>query len=106
MSRLVKHQNVVVAALVAAVAAAMLASNAAWAAPGGANNDDNASAAAPEARAASYAADRRPAPHAVREWAAAWNDGSPERIADLLTEDGVYEDHAFQVEVRGKDGIA
>lgn len=62
-----------------------------------------------EARAAGYepqAANQRSMPRVVREWASAWNAGSPERMAGLFTEDGVYEDHAFQVVFQGRDGVA
>ena len=55
---------------------------------------------------AAHAANQRPVPKVVEQWAAAWNTGSPEQMAGLFTEDGVYEDHAFQVAFQGKDGIA
>lgn len=74
-------------------------------APGG----TDANPPAQEARAAGHEArdaNRRPAPRVVKQWAAAWNAGSPERMAALFTEDGVYEDHAFQVVFRGRDGVA
>jgi len=66
----------------------------------GGTNADGASAG--EAQAAGYAADRRPVPRVVREWAAAWNAGSPEQMAGLLTQGGIDEDHVFQ----GKNGVA
>lgn len=52
------------------------------------------------------AANQRPVPKVVEQWTAAWNDGSPEQMASLFTEDGVYEDHAFQVAFQGRDGVA
>ena len=55
---------------------------------------------------AAHAANQRPVPRIVEQWAAVWNTGSPEQMAGLFTEDGVYEDHAFQVAFQGKDGIA
>ncbi len=51
-------------------------------------------------------ADQRPAPRVVRQWAEAWNTGNPEQMAGLFTDDGVYEDHAFQATFRGKDAVA
>jgi steroid delta-isomerase-like uncharacterized protein len=100
-----RGRNVVLAAavLLAVAAAALLSGTAASPASGGTNAEDTS---ARKAQAASYAADRRPVPRVVREWAAAWNTGDPERMAGLFTEDGAYEDHAFQVVFRGKDGIA
>lgn len=62
-----------------------------------------------EARASEYErgiTNRRPVPRVVRQWAAAWNAGSPGEMAALFTRDGVYEDHAFQVVFRGRDGVA
>lgn len=90
--------NVAVAAavLLAVVASALLVT----AAPGA---DD---AAAREARAGGYGEDRAQAPRAVREWAAAWNEGDAGKMAALFAGDGAYEDHAFGVEFRGRDGIA
>jgi steroid delta-isomerase-like uncharacterized protein len=67
------------------------------------------SSPAQEARAAEQEtrdANRRPVPRVVRQWADAWNNGSPERMAALFTDDGTYEDHAFQVAFHGKDGVA
>lgn len=91
------------AVLLAAAAAALLLGTAASPASGNTNAKDRS---ASEAQAASYGADQRPVPRVVREWAAAWNTGSHERMVGLFTEDGVYEDHAFQVVFNGKDGIA
>jgi steroid delta-isomerase-like uncharacterized protein len=42
----------------------------------------------------------------VERWAAAWNAHSPEKMAELFTEDGVYEDLAFGFTFEGKDGVA
>jgi steroid delta-isomerase-like uncharacterized protein len=48
----------------------------------------------------------RPLPRIVTRWAAAWNSGSPDRMAALFTADGVYEDLAFQTTFRGPEGVA
>ncbi len=90
---------VVLFALVASVAAV-------FAAAPPASGDTTGDARKPGKHAAGYGGDRGPAPRAVREWAAAWNTGDAGRMAALFTEDGAYEDHAFQVEFRGRDGIA
>ena len=84
--------NTAVAALglVGAVLAALLAGMAV-AAP--AFGDTTAGSSGQEARV-------------VRQWAEAWNSGSPEQMAGLFTEDGIYEDHAFQATFQGKDAVA
>lgn len=46
------------------------------------------------------------APRIVQRWADAWNAASPERMTALFTDDGVYEDFAFQTAFRGKPGVA
>jgi steroid delta-isomerase-like uncharacterized protein len=46
------------------------------------------------------------APEVVQRWADAWNTASPERMAALFTDDGVYEDFAFQARFQGKEGVA
>ena len=45
-------------------------------------------------------------PPIVERWAAAWNAHSPEQMAALFTDDGVYEDLAFEFVWQGKEGIA
>ena len=101
MPYIVKHRGAAIVALLLAMAAATaLAATTAPSSFGTTNIDDGATASAERA------AYGRPAPRPVREWAAAWNTGSPERMAALFTEDGAYEDHAFQVEFRGRDGVA
>ena len=45
-------------------------------------------------------------PPIVERWAAAWNAHSPEQLAALFTDDGVYEDLAFEFVMRGKRGVA
>ena len=101
MPYIIKHRGAAIVALLLAMAAATaLAATTAPSSFGTTNIDDGATASAERA------AYGRPAPRPVREWAAAWNTGSPERMAALFTEDGAYEDPAFQVEFRGRDGVA
>ena len=45
-------------------------------------------------------------PPIVERWAAAWNAHSPEQLAALFTDDGVYEDLAFEFVLQGKQGVA
>jgi steroid delta-isomerase-like uncharacterized protein len=45
-------------------------------------------------------------PPIVERWAAAWNAHSPEQMAALFTDDGVYEDLAFEFVWQGKEGVA
>lgn len=101
-------RNVALAAavLLAVVALALLSGANASPASGGTNAEDAREREARVTGSAAYAGDRRPGPRVVREWAAAWNEGSPGKMSALFTEDGVYEDHAFQVEFRGKEGVA
>lgn len=42
----------------------------------------------------------------VERWAEAWNAHSPEQMAALFTDDGVYEDLAFGFALEGKEGVA
>jgi len=48
----------------------------------------------------------RPVPPIVQQWADAWNNADAAGMARLFTEDGVYQDFAFQAKNTGKDGIA
>lgn len=57
------------------------------------------------AAAAARHRDRR-VPQIVQQWADAWNAHAPEHLAALFTEDGVYEDLAFEVRFQGKQGVA
>ena len=41
----------------------------------------------------------------VEEWAAAWSAQDPERVADLFTDDCLYEDVTFAVVQRGRDEL-
>ncbi len=45
-------------------------------------------------------------PRIVQQWADAWNAADPARMAALFTDDGVYEDFAFQARFQGREGIA
>lgn len=56
--------------------------------------------------AAADRGDRRAVPRVAREWAAAWNSGDGQRMAALFTEDGVYEDFAFERRYQGREAIA
>lgn len=51
-------------------------------------------------------AEARPVPPVVEAWAAAWNAADAEGMAALFTEDGTYEDLAFQVRFQGREGVA
>ena len=46
------------------------------------------------------------APPLVERWVDTWNAHSPDQMAALFTEDGVYEDLAFEFVMRGKRGVA
>ena len=46
------------------------------------------------------------APAIVERWVAAWNAHSPDQMAALFTDDGVYEDLAFEFVMQGKQGVA
>ena len=52
------------------------------------------------------AATDRPVPLIVRKWADAWNRADAAGMARLFTEDGAYQDFAFQAKNTGKDGVA
>ena len=39
---------------------------------------------------------------ALKEWAAAWSSGDPDRLASIFTDDGVYEDGTMGVLTGGK----
>lgn len=54
----------------------------------------------------SAAAEPRPIPPIVEKWAKAWETDDAQGMADLFTEDGVYEDFAFQARFQGRDGVA
>jgi hypothetical protein len=41
----------------------------------------------------------------VDRWAAAWNAHNPEQMAELFTDDGIYEDLAFGFVMQGKQGL-
>jgi hypothetical protein len=46
-------------------------------------------------------------PAVAVDWAAAWNSGDPQRLADLFVADGArYTDHAFDVTSTGRAGVA
>ena len=46
------------------------------------------------------------APPIVEQWVDAWNAHSPDQMAALFTDDGVYEDLAFEFVMQGKQGVA
>lgn len=48
----------------------------------------------------------RPVPPIVQRWMDAWNRGDAVGMAALFTDDGVYQDFAFQAKNSGKDGVA
>ena len=48
----------------------------------------------------------RSVPPVVQAWLDAWNTGDAEAMSELFTEDGVYQDFAFQAQVEGKEGVA
>ncbi|MGY2894361.1 ester cyclase [Deinococcus sp. UYEF24] len=52
------------------------------------------------------AASGRPVPSIVQKWADAWNHADPAGMVQLFTDDGVYQDFAFQAKNTGKDGVA
>ncbi|WP_329384633.1 SgcJ/EcaC family oxidoreductase [Streptomyces sp. NBC_01716] len=45
-------------------------------------------------------------PRIAQQWASAWNDADPQKMASLFTKDGTYEDFAFQGAFHGKEGVA
>ncbi|MGW5251113.1 ester cyclase [Streptomyces sp. NPDC004129] len=45
-------------------------------------------------------------PRMVAAWAEAWNTASPQKMAAMFTEDGVYQGNAFQVTMTGHAGVA
>ena len=47
----------------------------------------------------------RPIPPIVQSWQDAWNAGDAQTMSALFTEDGVYQDYAFQAQVEGKEGV-
>lgn len=48
----------------------------------------------------------RPVPATVQKWADAWNRADAKGMAELFTDDGVYQDFAFEARVQGKAGVA
>ncbi|MVN87129.1 hypothetical protein GO986_10145 [Deinococcus sp. HMF7620] len=48
----------------------------------------------------------RPVPLIVQQWAEAWNTADARGLAALMTEQGVYQDFAFQARNVGRDGVA
>ncbi len=48
----------------------------------------------------------RSVPAVVQAWRDAWNTGDAEAMSELFTEDGVYQDFAFQAQVEGREGVA
>jgi steroid delta-isomerase-like uncharacterized protein len=48
----------------------------------------------------------RQIPPIVQAWADAWNSGDAEGMAALFTDDGVYEDYAFQASWDGPEAVA
>ena len=48
----------------------------------------------------------RSIPPVVQAWMDAWNTGDAEAMSALFTEDGVYQDFAFQAQVEGQEGVA
>ncbi len=49
---------------------------------------------------------QRPVPPIVQQWATAWNTADAKGMAELFTDDGVYQDFAFEARVEGKAGVA
>jgi steroid delta-isomerase-like uncharacterized protein len=45
-------------------------------------------------------------PPIAQQWMNAWNDKDPEAMTALFTEDGTYEDLAFQAKFQGKEAVA
>ncbi|MEZ7005494.1 ester cyclase [Streptomyces sp. AD55] len=45
-------------------------------------------------------------PRVAAAWAKAWNNADPRAMASLFTENGVYQDNAFQVAMTGPEGVA
>ena len=48
----------------------------------------------------------RSVPPVVQAWMDAWNTGDAQGMRALFTEDGVYQDFAFQAQVGGREGVA
>lgn len=48
----------------------------------------------------------RPVPQIVQQWADAWNKADAKGMAGLFTDDGVYQDFAFEARFQGKVGVA
>lgn len=108
MLSLLRHRYAALAAvaLLAATAALLVSTAASSASSDAGANGATGGESAQGARTAGYGAGRGPVPRPVREWAAAWNTGDPERMAALFTKDGVYEDKAFGAVFEGKEGVA
>ncbi|QNK64962.1 nuclear transport factor 2 family protein [Pedobacter sp. PAMC26386] len=47
-----------------------------------------------------------PTPGIILAWAKAWNDGSGKEMSALFTEDGIYDDYAFQASWSGHEKIS
>lgn len=48
----------------------------------------------------------RPVPQVVQQWADAWNKADATGMAKLFTDDGVYQDFAFEARFQGQAGVA
>lgn len=48
----------------------------------------------------------RPVPAVIQKWADAWNTADAAGMAELFTENGVYQDFAFGARIEGKAGVA
>lgn len=93
-------------ALLAVAMPALVACAATTSGAGGTSADPPAQEESQAAGDATNAEEQGPVPPVAREWAAAWNAGDAEQMAGLFAEDGIYEDHAFQVAFQGRDGVA
>ncbi|WP_216329354.1 ester cyclase [Deinococcus aestuarii] len=49
---------------------------------------------------------QRPVPPIVQQWADAWNKADAGGMAKLFTDDGVYQDFAFEARFQGKANVA
>ena len=47
----------------------------------------------------------RSVPPVVQAWMDAWNTGDAGAMSELFTENGVYQDFAFQAQVEGREGV-
>lgn len=47
-----------------------------------------------------------PVPPLVQSWMDAWNSGDAQAMADLFTENGVYQDFAFGARAQGQAGVS